>query len=166
MFYRSTADLPPFEDYRMENRTYRYFRGDPLFPFGHGLSYTNFAYANLHMSARNIKAGEPLTVSVEVTNTGERAGDEVVQLYVSDIEASIRVPIRQLQGFARIHLQPGESQTVTFDLQASQFALIDNAGQQVIEPGRFQIAVGGQQPSLGALAGTTDKVLVDVVDVH
>jgi beta-glucosidase len=145
-FYKSLADLPPFEDYRMEGRTYRYFRGEPLFPFGYGLSYTTFAYSHLRLSARTIAPSETLTVSVDVQNVGERAGDEVVQLYTSDVAASVPVPIRQLGGFARIHLAPGEGQTVTFTLTPRQLSLIDDAGRRVIEPGEFQLAVGGHQP--------------------
>jgi len=145
-FYKSVADLPPFEDYRMEGRTYRYFRGEPLFPFGYGLSYTTFAYSHLRLSARTIAPTETLTVSVDVQNVGQRAGDEVVQLYTSDVVASVPVPIRQLGGFTRLHLKPGEKQTVTFTLSPRQLSLIDAAGRRVIEPGEFQLAVGGRQP--------------------
>jgi beta-glucosidase len=144
-FYRSLSDLPPFDDYRMEGHTYRYFRGEPLFPFGHGLSYTRFAYSDLDC-ASSIPAGEAVTISVNVRNAGQRAGDEVVQLYVSDLEASVPVPIRQLAGFRRIHLAPGEAQNVSFTLRPRQFSLIDDAGRRVIEPGTFRIAVGGRQP--------------------
>ncbi len=146
-FYRSVTDLPPFDDYRMEGHTYRYFRGQPLYPFGYGLSYTTFAYRHLQPSAPSIAAGEELAVSVEVENAGSRAGDEVVQLYLTDVEASAPVPIRQLQGFQRIHLAPGEKRTVTFTLTPRQFALIDAQGRRIVEPGEFRIAVGGRQPT-------------------
>jgi len=149
-FYKSVDDLPPFRDYTMKGHTYRYFEGEPLYPFGYGLSYTTFAYSDLTMSADTIQAGESLTVSVTVTNTGNRAGDEVVQLYVRDVEASVPIPIRQLQGFARVHLEPGARQTVTFTLAPRQMSLIDDAGQRVIEPGVFEIAVGGGQPGTSA----------------
>ena len=170
-YYKSLEDLPPFEDYRMEGRTYRYFRGEPLFPFGHGLSYTTFAYRNLQLSAEIIALEEAdadapaLSVSVEVENTGQRAGDEVVQLYVSDVEASVPVPIRQLQGFERIHLAPGETKKVTFTLRAHQLSLIDDVGQRVVEPGEFQIAVGGRQPRPEDLAGGVE-VLIQTVEVR
>jgi beta-glucosidase len=145
-FYQSVDDLPPFDDYRMEGHTYRYFRGKPLYPFGYGLSYTTFAYHNLQVGAPSIAAGEQLTVSVEVENTGQRAGDEVVQLYLSDLKASAPVPIRQLQGFRRIHLAPGERQAVRFTLSPRQFALVDAQGRYLVEPGEFTISVGGRQP--------------------
>jgi beta-glucosidase len=164
-FYRSVEDLPPFEDYRMEGHTYRYFRGEPLYPFGHGLSYTAFRYSNLQLSAKTITSKDPLTVNVDVENTGERAGDEVVQLYVSDVAASVPVPIRQLQGFRRIHLAPGKKETVSFALTPHQFSLIDDAGRQVVEPGEFQIAVGGRQPRPKDLDGEQIDVLIETVEM-
>lgn len=150
-FYRSVEDLPPFADYAMEGRTYRYFRGEPLYAFGHGLSYTTFTYRNLQLSVQTLSPGETLTVSVQVQNTGQRAGDEVVQLYVTDVAASVPVPLRELQGFKRVHLAPGEVQTITFSLAPRQFALVDERGRRVIEPGEFQITVGGRQPGREAL---------------
>jgi beta-glucosidase len=158
-FYKSLADLPPFEDYRMAGRTYRYFQGEPLFSFGYGLSYTTFAYSNLRLSAATIAPSATLTVSVDVQNVGERAGDEVVQLYTSDVAASVPVPIRQLGGFARLHLVPGEKQTVNFTLTPRQLSLIDDTGRRVIEPGEFQLAIGGRQPEPADLAGKSAAVL-------
>jgi beta-glucosidase len=122
-FYRSEKDLPDFSDYRMAGRTYRYFRGEPLFPFGFGLSYTKFSYRNLAMP-RQVKAGEPVSVSVQVANTGSRAGDEVVQLYVTHVSASVPVPIRALAGFERVSLKPGEQRTVRFSLTPAQLAVV------------------------------------------
>jgi beta-glucosidase len=113
-FYTSVDDLPPFDDYRMEGRTYRYFQGEPLFPFGHGLSYTTFAFDNLRLDPARVERGGEVAVSVEVTNTGDRAGDEVVQLYTRQAAAR---PLKELKGFRRITLQPGERKTVTFFLQ-------------------------------------------------
>jgi len=164
-FYQAVEDLPPFEDYRMEGRTYRYFRGEPLFPFGYGLSYTTFAYRNLQLSARAIAPGETLTIGVDVQNVGERAGDEVVQLYVSDVAASVPVPIRQLRDFERIHLAPGETKTVTFMLTPRQLSLIDDEGRRMIEPGEFQVAVGGRQPSPEDFANRGTEVLVETFEV-
>ncbi|NVM55305.1 MAG: glycoside hydrolase family 3 C-terminal domain-containing protein [Candidatus Helarchaeota archaeon] len=144
--YKSTADLPPITDVRMKGRTYRYLETEPLYPFGYGLSFTSFKYSNLKLSAQEIKAGDDLEVSVEVENTGDRTGDEVVQLYLEDLEASVRVPHCQLSGFKRIPLKPGEKKTVSFTLTARQMALITNKGNCVLEPGKFRVSVGGCQP--------------------
>lgn len=149
-FYKSVDDLPPFRDYAMKGHTYRYFDGEALYPFGYGLSYTTFAYSNLAFSADAIRPGESVTVSAKVTNTGDRPGDEVVQLYVRDVEASAPVPIRQLQGFTRIHLAPGAQRVVTFTLAPKQMSLIADDGQRVIEPGLFEVSVGGGQPGTSA----------------
>ena len=130
----------------MEGRTYRYFKGDPLYPFGFGLSYTKFAYDKLRLSATKIKAGEGLTVSAEVRNTGDREGDEVVEVYLSHAAASVPVPIRSLAGVSRVTLKPREKQTVSFTLTPEQLSVIDNNGRRVVEPGEFSVAVGGKQP--------------------
>jgi beta-glucosidase len=147
-FYSSASDLPPFDDYGMENRTYRYFTGKPLFPFGFGLSYTAFTYRNLTIAPAAVPSGDPVSVSVEVENTGSRAGDEVVQLYLMDDEASLPVPRLSLQGFARIRLAPGEKRTVQFEITARQMSFADENGDWVLEPGAFTVWVAGQQPDL------------------
>lgn len=144
-FYKSVDQLPPFTDYSMQGRTYRYFKGEPLYPFGYGLSYTDFAYSNLRLDAKSVKAGEPVKVTVDVTNTGDREGDEVVQLYLTDVAATAAVPIRTLVGFDRISLRPREKRSVTFTITARQMSLIDERGKRVIEPGEFLISVGGMR---------------------
>ena len=144
-FYKSVAQLPPFDDYKMEGRTYRYFKGEPLYPFGYGLSYTKFSYGNLKLKNK-IKAGESLQVTVEVQNTGAVAGDEVVQLYLTDSEASVPVPIRNLAGVERIFLKPGEKRAVSFTLSPRQMSVISDSGKRLIEPGDFNLSVGGKQP--------------------
>jgi beta-glucosidase len=138
-FYKSVDQLPPFTDYSMEGRTYRYFKGEPLYPFGYGLSYTKFVYSNLRFD-KSMKAGEPVKVTVDVTNAGGRAGEEVVQLYLTDVAASVPVPIRTLVGFDRISLRRGEKRSVMFTITPQQMSLIDNDGKRVIEPGEFQIS--------------------------
>ena len=143
-FYKSVAQLPPFEDYRTAGRTYRYFDGEPLFPFGYGLSYTRFAYGRLEVP-KQVKAGENVVVRVAVTNTGRIGGDEVVQLYVKHVAASVPVAIRSLQGFRRVHLKPGQTETVSFTLTPRQLSLIDNQSRRVVEPGEFEIQIGGGQ---------------------
>ena len=134
----------------MAGRTYRYFRGQPLYAFGFGLSYSTFAYGRLVLPAR-AKAGETVVVKATVTNTGAVEGDEVVQLYVKDLAASVPVPIRSLQGFKRVHLKPRESVTLSFELTARQFSLIDDQGRRVVEPGEFEISIGGGQPGKSAV---------------
>jgi beta-glucosidase len=149
--YRSAAQLPPFEDYAMRGRTYRYFTGEPLFPFGHGLSYTTFAYRDLRLPAE-VRAGDSAAVTVEVENTGDRAGDEVIQVYVTDTQASVPVPVRTLAGFQRVTLAPGERRAVTFVIAPRSLSVIDASGARVIEPGAFTVSVGGKQPGFTGLA--------------
>ena len=144
-FYRSVEQLPPFDDYAMRGRTYRYFTGEPLFPFGHGLSYTTFAYHDLRVPD-TVRPGDTVHVTVEVRNTGSRAGEEVVQLYVGDLEASVPVPVRTLAGFQRIALAAGERRTVGFAIAPRHLSVINAAGERMIEPGTFTVSAGGKQP--------------------
>ena len=142
-FYNSVDDLPPFVDYNMDDRTYRYFDGDVLYPFGHGLSYTTFGYDNLRTSNQMLRRDGRLTISAEVTNTGDRAGDEVVQLYVSYPDSEVERPRKELKGFARIHLAPGETRTVEMPLEASSLAYWDAEDDVwVVERRPVQIQVG------------------------
>ncbi|MBM3498244.1 MAG: hypothetical protein FJX74_06190, partial [Armatimonadetes bacterium] len=150
--YASADDLPPFESYDMEGRTYRFFRGTPLYPFGFGLSYTRFEYRDLRITPGAIEPEGEAEVSVEVANVGEVAGDEVVQLYVTDPEASVPVPLRQLQGFRRITLEPGATERVVFTLQPGQLVCYADDGAAMVEPGRFILSVGGGQPIPGGAA--------------
>ncbi len=151
-FYKTVDQLPPFEDYNMTGRTYRYFGGEPLFPFGYGLSYTRFEYHNF-LVPKETAAGAEVRISVEVKNTGTVAGDEVVQLYVKDLGASVPTPLRSLQGFKRVHLKPGETKVVEFRLQPKQLAVFGarSGGEHarfIVEPGVFEIAVGGVLPGV------------------
>jgi beta-glucosidase len=164
-FYKSVEDLPPFAAYSMNGRTYRYFQGEPLFAFGYGLSYTTFAYSNLQLRARVITPSEELTLSVDVRNTGRRAGDEVAQFYVSDVAASLLVPLWQLAGFKRIHLEPGETKTIAFRVTPYQLSLVNERGRRVIEPGRFEIAVGGCLPDLDDYLSESTNVLMATIEV-
>jgi beta-glucosidase len=144
-YYKSVEQLPAFDNYDMEGRTYRYFSDEPLYPFGYGLSYTTFNYSNLKL-AKKAKIGEQVTVTVKVTNTGKRAGEEVVQLYLKDEEASTPRPKVQLEGFKRIYLNAGESKEVEFVLTPRQFSIIGGNDKRAIEPGWFTISTGGGQP--------------------
>ena len=148
-FYKDVHQLPRFEDYSINGRTYRYFNGTPLWPFGYGLSYTNFKYRDLALPKAAIKAGEPLHASVKVTNSGKLAGDEVVQLYLKfpDVPGA---PIRALRGFKRIHLAPGASQTVKFDLDRRDLSMVTEAGDRIVAPGNYNVSVGAGQPGTGA----------------
>lgn len=148
-FYKSVNDLPPFDDYKMEGKTYRYFRQTPLYPFGYGLSYSKFEYSNLQLP-KPIRPGISVTVSADVKNVSNIAGDEVVQLYLSDTKASVPVPIRNLVGVERIHLKPNETRKVSFKIDPRQMSVILDNGNRVIEPGEFAVSVGGKQPNTEA----------------
>ena len=144
-FYKSDSDLPAFTDYSMKNRTYRYFKGDPLYGFGYGLSYTNFKYSNLKLPTSSSK-GKPVSVNATVKNTGNRDGEEVVQLYVSSQDKSVNAPLKALKGFQRIFLKAGESKTVQFNLSPESLSIVDDNGHAKEFSGRVTVAVGGGQP--------------------
>lgn len=149
-FYKNVDDLPDFEDYKMDNRTYRYFKGKPLYPFGFGLSYTTFKYSNLKVISA--KTGNSKTVKATVTNTGKKAGDEVVQLYLAHPNAGFKTPIRTLKGFQRIHLKAGESKTLTFNLGSRELTEVEPGGKVIPMVGNIDISVGGGQPNAAAIA--------------
>jgi beta-glucosidase len=144
-YYKTVDQIPSFENYDMNGKTYRYFTQEPLYPFGYGLSYTTFTYSNLSLPAK-AAAGESVRLKVVITNSGKVAGEEVVQLYLTDEKASTPRPVRQLEGFKRIVLKPGESKEVEFTLEPRQFSIINKKDKRVIEPGWFTISVGGKQP--------------------
>lgn len=146
-YYKSVDQLPLFDNYDMEGRTYKYFKGEPLYPFGYGLSFTTFKYDDLKLD-KKAKVGDNVTVKVKVTNTGKVAGDEVVQLYLKDEDASTPRPKVQLEGFKRIHLNAGESKVVEFELNPRQFSIIGANEKRVIEKGWFTISIGGGQPDV------------------
>jgi beta-glucosidase len=149
-FYRGVDQLPAFDDYAMTNRTYRYFTGTPLYPFGHGLSYTRFSYSDLAVDRAQVTATDAIEASVTVTNTGQRAGDEVVQLYERAVAPSRPMPVRQLRGFARVTLAPGQSKRMTFRLRAvDDFGYYDEARKAfAVDPGDYEVAVGGSSADL------------------
>jgi len=151
-FPKSVEQLPPYEDYSMVERTYRYMTKEPLYPFGFGLSYTQFEYSDLKLAPARIKNGDTARATVTVKNVGSVAGDEVVQLYLTDVEASVRTPIAALKGFQRITLRPRQQQTVTFTITPEMLALVDENGDSILEPGTFRITVGGCSPGARGLA--------------
>jgi beta-glucosidase len=144
-FYKSVDQLPPFEDYSMAKRTYRYFDGQPLYPFGYGLSFTSFAYKNVHVDHAKILAKDSVKISVEVTNTGAMAGDEVVQLYLTHPGVA-GAPLLAMQGFQRVHLDRKEKKTVSFTLSPRDLSIVDPEGKHRVVPGTVQAWLGGGQP--------------------
>lgn len=165
--YRSVDQLPAFDDYRMEGRTYRWFRGEPLFPFGHGLSYTRFRYGELQAPTQ-VTVGEDVALSVEMENAGAVAGDEVVQVYATPVGAGADAPVRTLVAFTRVRLEPGERRQVTFTLPADALTTVDEAGRRLQRPGAWEISVGGKQPGQHGLgdAATTEVSTARVNLVH
>ncbi len=144
-FYSSLSQVPSFKDYSMKGRTYRYFSDKPLYPFGFGLSYTSFAYSSLKLSTSSIKAGDPVTIEADVQNTGSSAGDEVVELYLTQPKAS-DTPIRVLAGFKRVYLAPGKSTHVSLTIDPRSIGQVDSRGTRVILPGDYTVSLGGTQP--------------------
>jgi beta-glucosidase len=164
-FYKSADDLPPFESYAMKGRTYRYFAGEPLYPFGYGLSYTTFHYAN---ARAKVAADDKVRVSVDVTNAGSVGSDEVVQLYITHRDIDLAA-LRELKGFQRIHLEPHATRTVEFELSNRDVSVVDATGARRVVPGEVDVWVGGGQPhaaraSLAELPGvSTSFHLVNAV---
>ena len=148
-FYTGVDQLPPFEDYAMANRTYRYFTGTPLYPFGYGLSYSKFAYSRVKLSAKNLKAGNSLNVDAEVKNTGTRDGDEVVEVYLTFPKLP-GAPIRALRGFTRVHITAGKTAHVRLSLNPRDLSYVNEAGDRLIAAGAYTVAIGGGQPGTGA----------------
>ena len=134
---------------RTTTRTYRYFDGQPLYPFGYGLSYSQFAYSNAKLSASSLKAGDSLTVDADVRNTSQRDGDEVAQVYLTPPTVP-GAPLRTLRGFTRVHLAAGATQHVQFTLAARDLSVVNEAGARVIAPGDYRITVGSGQPGTSA----------------
>jgi len=145
-FYTSVKDLPSFGDYAMAGRTYRYYKGPVLYPFGYGLSYTTFHYDSL-LIEKAVAPGDSLFLSVRLTNTGPVEGDEAAQIYISALDAQVPVPIRSLRAFRRIHLQPGQTVTLHFAVAPDAFTVIDDKMQRVPLFGKYAISAGGGQPS-------------------
>jgi beta-glucosidase len=148
-FYKNLSQLPNFEDYAMEGRTYRYFHGKPLYPFGFGLSYTNFSYGDLTLPQAAVNAGEPVGAYVTVTNTGKVAGEEVVQLYLKFPPVK-GAPLKALRGFQRVHLDSGASQNVHFELRNRDLGMVTEDGHPIIAGCDYTISIGGGQPDTGA----------------
>jgi beta-glucosidase len=159
-FYASTDQLPPFADYDLINhgRTYMYFDQPVLYPFGYGLSYTTFEYSDLKLNSNKIDQNGEIKIQCSVKNTGQYKGDEVVQVYIRDIEASVKVPIRQLKRFQRITLNPNEEKTVSFTLPVSELSFYDiESNEFIVEPGEFEVQIGSSSADIRL----KDKFLVE-----
>jgi beta-glucosidase len=148
--YESLKDIPPQTEYDVtKGFTYLYFTGTPVFPFGHGLSYTQFSYTDLTLSSPNMGPDGKVEVRVTIKNTGDRAGDEVAQLYVHQVKSSVKRPIKELRGFQRMTLKPGEVKTITFTLPAQKLAYYDVGRHDfVVEPGLFDVMVGSSSADI------------------
>lgn len=147
-FYKTVDDLPPFEDYHMQGRTYRYFEGEVLYPFGYGLSYSNYNYSKPQLLKSVMNKDESNSVEVTVTNNGNFDGETVVQLYINDVEASVTTPLKSLKNFKKIFLKKGTSKKVKFKITSKDLSIIDNEGNSFIEPGMFEIFVGENSATL------------------
>jgi beta-glucosidase len=149
-FYASTNQLPPFEDYSMNNRTYRYFGGEPLYTFGYGLSYTSFQYSNGTLSTTNLVAGDPITVSVDVKNTGARDGDETVEVYLVP-KNLLGAPLKALVGFKKVHLAKGDCKTLKVAIDPRQLSFVSPIGNRSVRQGDYELYVGGGPPVEGGV---------------
>ncbi|HEY5809354.1 MAG TPA: glycoside hydrolase family 3 C-terminal domain-containing protein, partial [Povalibacter sp.] len=149
-FYKESEKLPAFDDYSMKNRTYRYFTGEPLYPFGHGLSYTKFEYSDVKIDTTSAKAGGEIKVSAKVKNTGSRAGDEAVQLYLHALDSKQVRSVKDLRGLERVTLKPGEQRTVTFTVKPDRdltYYDVDRK-QYAVDPGRYEAQVGASSADI------------------
>ena len=165
-FYTGANQLPPFTDYSMKGRTYRFFQGEPLYPFGYGLSYTSFAYSKFTLP-KEAKAGEPVRISVQVANTGMMAGEEVVQLYSKAVDGPSGSPLRSLVGFQRISLRAGERKTVRLEISPRAFATIGADGRAIAKESIFEVTAGGKQPGFrGPLDARTTGVVSGRIQIY
>jgi beta-glucosidase len=163
-FYKSDSDLPPFDEYSMKNRTYRYFKGEALYPFGFGLSYTNFTYCHLKLSKNKIIKNESVDAELTITNSGKVAGDEVVQLYLTH-QGGLDVPRYSLKGFKRIHLAPGASEKVKFTITPEMMKLLNEQGESRLNSGNIKISIAGSLPSKRSLDLGAAKPVVTLLTI-
>ena len=159
-FYKSIEQLPNIRDYNMEGRTYRYFKGEALYPFGFGLSYTKFHYDSLKISPFKVNSGENVAVSINVKNIGDKVGEEVVQLYLKHPQTSFRMPIHELKGFKRISLKPNETKSVSFILNKDSYSIINMEGEKIVPSGNISLYVGGGQPNTPFSRGIMEGELI------
>ncbi len=153
-FYTSVDQLPPFESYAMKGRTYRYFEGTPLYDFGYGFSYTTFSYSDFTLPTNPVTAGRPMAAEVTVINTGKVAGDEVAQRYLR-FPSVAGAPMRALRTFQRVHLDPGQSQRVRFELKPRDLSMVSEAGKAIIPKGTYSVSVAGDEKRFRPSRGRT-----------
>ncbi|MFX0211658.1 MAG: glycoside hydrolase family 3 C-terminal domain-containing protein, partial [Candidatus Hodarchaeota archaeon] len=165
-FPKSLADLPDFKDYNMNNRTYRYSKADPLFPFGFGMHYSELTYNLLSISSTVLKKIEIIHLTVEVNNKGKYDTEEVLQLYVTDVEASVEVPLHSLKDFKRLNVPAGGLSQVTFEINTEMLKLINEKGEQVLEPGEFLITIAGSSPSKRSIELGCTEPIVQRIEVR
>lgn len=164
--YRSDADLPDFDNYSMSNRTYRYFKGEPLYPFGYGLSYTSFSYGKVSCDSL-VETGRNVKIKANVKNVGKRAGEEVVQCYlIHPQKTSKQVPLCALKGFQRIHLLPGEEKEISFLLTPEELALTQENGEWMEQAGRIKIYIGGGQPEYSEGCFSSLTIVGDAYQIY
>jgi beta-glucosidase len=161
-FYKSEKDLPAFTDYALTSQTYRYFKGDPLYPFGFGLSYTNFEYSNLKLDGE-LKGGQEVKLSVDIKNMGAVDGDEVAQVYTAGQNLPGHLPLRSLKAFRRIHLKAGETRKVDLVIPADAFLFLNEKNEKTVVPGNYVISIGGGQPDVKLK--TSSNVLKQTVNI-
>lgn len=161
---KGTEDLPPFDSYDMQGRTYRFLEKEPMYPFGYGLSYTRFEYRPVDLP-ETILAGKDIQFDVSVKNTGKCSGETVVQVYIRDEEASVKVPKHQLVFFKRVMAETGEEKKVTVCIRARDLAVVRQNGTCVLEPGRFKIYIGGSQPDEVSRRLTDDEIWEGVIEM-
>jgi beta-glucosidase len=159
-FYRSVTDLPPFEDYAMQGRTYRYFKGTPVYPFGFGLSYTTFSYSPMKVN----RGSDSVTVRTKISNNGRVDGDEVAQLYL-EFPNSPGVPRLAMRGFERVHLAAGESKSLEFHLSSRDLSSVSETGDRMALAGRYRVSVGGGQPGTAAPSASAVFQLDRTIDI-
>jgi beta-glucosidase len=145
-FPKSLSQLPPYEDYSMKGRTYRYMQEEPMYPFGFGLSYTKFNYSDIKLSSPAVKKGQSVDVEVKVSNTGNTNAEEVVQLYITNLETGIPTPLYSLKGIKRLSLKAGASESVKFTVTPEMLTLINEKGESILQPGSYKISVAGSLP--------------------
>ena len=165
-FPKSVEQLPDFEDYSMTGRTYRYMKEEPEFTFGFGLSYTTFTYSDIKLSSDKMSSSETIEVTAKIKNTGTVTGDEVVQMYITDLDASEIVPLFSLKGFERISLNPGREKSVSFTITSEMLELVTKDGKSILEPGCFKVYVCGASPSARSLALGSSKTVEAIFEVE